>query len=196
MPKIYVCIYRSSPEADKTDITKIRQTNRNRKGKKMKQTIITLLVIASFLSGCGSSTASIFTDFKDKPNADFVYVPKAMMKLGMAFAGKGGNTEEMDIARHISSVKVLDMSGCDAATRHDFSSAVSDLSLKGYEEIVRVKDSADDVKILVKRGGGYIRELLVANSEPDDAMLVEIKGKIKPEDIGRLIEQQTKKRKP
>lgn len=55
----------------------------------MKQIIITLIVIASFLSGCGNSTASIFTDFKDKPNADYVHVPKTMMKLGMAFAGKG-----------------------------------------------------------------------------------------------------------
>lgn len=162
----------------------------------MKQIIITLIVIASFLSGCGSSTASIFTDFKDKPNADYVHVPKTMMKLGMAFAGKGGNTGEMDIARHISSVKILDMSGCDAATRRDFSSAVSALPLKGYEEIVRVKDSTDDIKVLVKRKGDSIRELLVASSESDDAMLVEIKGKIKPEDIGRIIEQQTKKRKP
>ena len=157
----------------------------------MKQIIITLIVIASFLSGCGSSTASIFTDFKDKPNADYVHVPKFMMK-----SGKGGNTGEMDIARHISSVKVLDMSGCDAATRRDFNSAVSALPLKGYEEIVRVKDSTDEIKVLVKRKGDYIRELLVANSESDGAMLVEIKGKIKPEDIGRIIEQQTKKRKP
>lgn len=162
----------------------------------MKQIIITLIVIASFLSGCGNSTASIFTDFKDKPNTDYVHVPKTMMKLGMAFAGKGGNMGEMDIARHISSVKVLDMSGCDAATRRDFSSAVSALPLKGYEEIVRVKDSNDEIKVLVKRKGDYIRELLVASSESDDAMLVEIKGKIKPEDIGRIIEQQTKKRKP
>ena len=51
----------------------------------MKQIIITLLVIASFLSGCGSSTASIFTDFKDKPNADYVHVPNAMPNFIMVF---------------------------------------------------------------------------------------------------------------
>lgn len=162
----------------------------------MKHIIITLLVIASLLAGCGSSTSGIFSEFKNKPNADYVHVPKAMMKLAMTLAGKGGNSRDLDIARHISSVRVLDLSGCDANTRRDFSSAVSRMSLTDYEELVRVKDASDDLKILVKRKGDYIRELLVANSESDDAVLIQVKGRIKPEDIGRIIEQQTKERKP
>lgn len=129
--------------------------------KTKRQTSIALLLSASMLTACAGGAGDIISDFKDRKNAEYVHVPKMLMKIGMAMAVKD-DEEDMEIARHISSVKVLDMEECNAETKREFTETIDRLEFDGYE-------------------------LLVVNNGHDDCMMVMVKGKIHEKDINRLL---------
>lgn len=158
-------------------------------------TIIALLLSASMLSACAGGPRDVFSEFKDKKNAEYVHVPRMLVKMGMALAKNVDGDENMDILRHISSVKVLDMEECDTEAKREFAEAVGQLRFDGYELLTRVKDETDNVSVYVRKKGSYIRELLVVNSGRDDCMMVSVKGKIHEKDINRLLQEDIMKKK-
>lgn len=56
--------------------------------KTKRQTSIALLLSASMLTACAGGAGDIISDFKDRKNAEYVHVPKMLMKIGMAMAVK------------------------------------------------------------------------------------------------------------
>ena len=154
--------------------------------KTKRQTSIALLLSASMLTACAGGAGDIISDFKDRQHAESVHVPKMLMKIGMAMAVKD-DEEDMEIARHISSVKVLDMEECNAETKRECTETIDRLEFDGYELLAKVNDATDNVSVHIRKKGSYIRELLVVNNGHDDCMMVMVKGKIHEKDINRLL---------
>ena len=50
--------------------------------KTKRQTSIALLLSASMLTACAGGAGDIISDFKDRKNAEYVHVPKMLMKIG------------------------------------------------------------------------------------------------------------------
>ena len=67
------------------------------------------------------------------------------MSLGKMFAG---HDEDAEIIRKIKSIKVLDLESCTASVKERFSKKVNRLSLKGYDELMRVNDEGEKVRVL------------------------------------------------
>ena len=96
-----------------------------------------------------------------------------MMSLGKMFAG---HDEDAKIIRKIKSIKVLDLESCTASVKERFNKKVNKLNLKGYDELMRVNDEGEKVRVLMKTKKETIRELLFVCTGKEDCTLVQING--------------------
>lgn len=53
---------------------------------------------------------------------------------------------------------------------------------------MRVNADGENVKLLLQRDGTDITELLIINTSDDEAELIQLKGRIKESEIGRIME--------
>lgn len=123
----------------------------------MKKFVFTLLLVFVCHLGYAQSINGLFNEFGSEKNADCVKVSSFMMSLGKMFAG---HDEDAEIIRKIKSIKVLDLESCTASVKERFSKKVNRLSLKGYDELMRVNDEGEKVRVLMKTKKETIRELL------------------------------------
>ncbi len=123
----------------------------------MKKFVFTLLLVFVCHLGYAQSINGLFNEFGSEKNADCVKVSSFMMSLGKMFAG---HDEDAEIIRKIKSIKVLDLESCTASVKERFNKKVNRLSLKGYDELMRVNDEGEKVRVLMKTKKETIRELL------------------------------------
>jgi len=114
-----------------------------------------------------------------------------MMSLGKMFCK---HEEGSEIIRKVKSMKVMDLGDCSASVKKRFSSKVSKLNRKGYEELMRINDGGEKVHILMKIRKDAIRELLVVCSGNDSCTLIQINGKFVKDDIDKLVSMETGKK--
>lgn len=132
---------------------------------------------------------SIFNEFKDSRKAEYVSVSPFLMAIGRMFM----SDEEDDIAKRIRSIKVLDLEDCSSSVKERFNKKVSGLDKNDYETLMSVKEDDENVQILVKEKKNIIKEMVIVCGGKDDCALILIKGDIRPEDINKLVEQETEK---
>lgn len=157
----------------------------------MKKFVFTLLLVFVCHLGYAQSINGLFNEFGSEKNADCVKVSSFMMSLGKMFAG---HDEDAEIIRKIKSIKVLDLESCTASVKERFSKKVNRLSLKGYDELMRVNDEGEKVRVLMKTKKETIRELLFVCTGKEDCTLVQINGKFTKEDIDKLVNQEKQRR--
>lgn len=157
----------------------------------MKKFVFTLLLVLGCHLGYAQSIDSLFNEFGSEKNADCVKVSSFMMSLGKMFAG---HNEDTKIIGKIKSMRVLDLESCTTSVKERFSKKVNKLSLNGYDELMRVNDEGEKVRVLMKTKKETIRELLFVCTGKEDCTLVQINGKFTKEDIDQLVNQETGKK--
>ena len=157
----------------------------------MRKFLFTLLLLLVCHIGYGQSIDSLFDEFECEQNVDYVKVSPFMMSLGKMFCK---HEEGSEIIRKVKSMKVMDLGDCSASVKKRFSSKVSKLNRKGYEELMRVNDGGEKVHILMKIRKDAIRELLVVCSGNDSCTLIQINGKFVKDDIDKLVSMETGKK--
>lgn len=157
----------------------------------MKKIIFTLCLFMAAQAGFAQSAKSLFDEFKAAPDADYVHVPKILLKLAAKSSDVKLETDnasfDTEIIKKISSITVLDLEECSSDVKQKFSAAVKKLSDKDYEELLRAKDDGDEVRILMKKDKKAITELLIISASDDDPGAVLIKGKMTEKDIDAAI---------
>lgn len=105
--------------------------------------------------------------------------------LGL-FAKLDDDSDLDDLSRKIISIRIITS---EDGTRHPQVSFASELDgvirRGGYEELMTVRDSDDDVRILVKTAGETIKEILVLASGEKETV-IHIKGSFKQRDVENL----------
>ena len=66
------------------------------------------------------------------------------------------------------------------------------LKTNGYEELVRSNEKGGRALILMRQKKNVIRELLILSAGDDDCSMVQFKGKIKPDDVEKLMKDNKK----
>ena len=153
----------------------------------MKKFVFTLLLVFVCHLGYAQGINGLFNEFGSEKNADCVKVSSFMMSLGKMFAG---HDEDAKIIRKIKSIKVLDLESCTASVKERFNKKVNKLNLKGYDELMRVNDEGEKVRVLMKTKKETIRELLFVCTGKEDCTLVQINGKFTKDDIDKLVKQE------
>ena len=88
----------------------------------------------------------------------------------------------------ITSVRIVSRESGYAGSGNSFMSELKgDIRRGGYEELISVKDSDDDVLVMIRSSGRSVRELLIIASGDSEAV-IQIKGNLTRDDVERLSE--------
>lgn len=154
--------------------------------------IIAALAFMTMTVQAQMSVDRLMRKYKHSPKAEYVHVPKMMMTLAKAI--KTGDADDYTkYLKHIDSIKVLDMEDCSNAVKQQFFKDVTQLKTAGYEELMTVKEADEQTVILAKRNKTGIKELVIVDSDTDDAALIQILGNIKNSEIQKIVAEKKKK---
>ena len=154
--------------------------------------IIAALAFMTMTVQAQMSVDRLMRKYKHSPKAEYVHVPKMMMTLAKAI--KTGDADDYTkYLKHIDSIKVLDMEDCSNAVKQQFFKDVTQLKTAGYEELMVAKEADEQTVILAKRNKTGIKELVIVDSDNDDAALIQILGNIKNSEIQKIVADNKKK---
>ena len=153
-----------------------------------------LLLSAAVLPAGARNVESLYERYAGKPGAESVSVGRFWINLAKLVVALQEETEmsddETEVAlktlSHISSVRVADLSGCSENVLAQFAEDVADCSTDGYELLTQVRDEGDDLRVLVRRDGNVIREMVVI-SAGDDPAVIQIEGSITEQEAAEYI---------
>ena len=143
----------------------------------MKKYIAILILILSCQAGYGQSMNKLFDDFAKQKNVTRVTVGPFLMKISSLF------TETMGV----NSIEVLSFEECGSTVKDDLRTAIKKLKDPNYETMVTTSEGENRTKIMVRIDKDVIRELVILTTDGGDDALIRIKGKIKPSDIEKVI---------
>jgi hypothetical protein len=140
--------------------------------------IVVMIVFTTCAASYGQySVGKLFGEFSDIRGVERIKIGKLLMKFVSITGQKTLGVE---------SVEVLDFSHCESALKNRLDEAFRSLEDKEYETLLRANAENEQVRILLKMKNETIRELVIATSGTDPA-LIRIKGKIRPAEVERLI---------
>lgn len=137
--------------------------------------MLALLLISQV--GFSQNMNELFNTFADREDVTHITVGPIMMKLGSLFTKTMG----------VKSIEVLELSECNQQAKDDLVKAIKELKDPHFETLVTANEPDSRTKVLVRIDKKVIRELIVLTTGNDNA-LIRIKGKIKPEDIDKIVE--------
>lgn len=157
----------------------------------MNKYIFTLLILLTCQLAYGQSIDNLFDEFGKEPNAECVRISPFMMSIGRLFASNG---EDGKVMRKIKSLKVLDLEECPNEVKERFGKQAGKATIENYEELMRINDQGDKVRVLTKMQKETIRELLLVCTGNGNCTLIQINGKFTKDDIDKLVNEETGKR--
>jgi hypothetical protein len=154
-----------------------------------KITLIAVLVLPFMIASGQRSIDRLFEKYSGREGFTSVNIDGNLLNLAASFDDDNGR----DVKAKITGVRILaQKQGYDGDLNfHDL--VKRDLDFNGYEEFVRVKESGQDLRMLVRYQGRRITELLVVAGGDDNA-LIQVKGDMSVSDVRRMSDQMKKKR--
>ena len=146
----------------------------------MRKIIVVMALMFGIQMSQSQTVDGIIREFCSEEDAVCVKVPWLPMRLVGLFA----DDEAGRVIRHISSIRVLDLSDCSQQVQERFAAKMEQLKLEGYEPLLVVKDDGSSVKMWGKMKGEKIKELLIGVSGDDnEPALIRIKGNLRMDDL-------------
>lgn len=130
------------------------------------------------------------------------YGQKSIDNLFQKYSGKDGFTSVMlsgnllklvsdtddDFPSGITEMRILTQEDKSVDAENFYDMVMNDINAKGYEEFMSVKDSGQDLKILVRAQGDRIQEFLLVGGG-DDNVLIQVKGDMNFSDARKFSEK-------
>jgi hypothetical protein len=154
-----------------------------------KLTLIAVLVLSFTIVSGQRSIDRLFEKYSDRDGFTSVNISGNLLTLAASFDEEHGR----DVKARITGVRILaQKQGYDSDLNfHDL--VKRDLDFNGYEEFMRVKESDQDLRMLVRYQGRRITEVLVVAGGEDNA-IIQVKGDMSVSDARRLSGQIKKNR--
>ena len=109
----------------------------------MKKMIAICLLLAAIQTAWAIDAKQVFNEFKEARNAEYVSIPRFLMKLGMMFVDKDEVAEAGQLMNSVHSMKVLDLERCSDSVKQKFMKRINALKDDQYETLMRVSDADD-----------------------------------------------------
>jgi hypothetical protein len=134
--------------------------------------LLTAIVItASCVSGQKSIDA-LFERYAGKEGFTTVTIDGNLFKLAACL---DENEKENHIPANITQIRILSQEDDNMNVVNFYDLVIKDIDLENYEEFMRVKDSDQDLRMLVRSEGNKFKEFLLIAGGEDNAV-IQIKG--------------------
>lgn len=141
----------------------------------MKRLTIAALILALSLPLVSAGTFDeIFNEYKRLENAEYVKIPKFLMKL----AGNSAEIpDDLPIKGKISGMKILNITDTDRSVGERISASVKTLANKNdMQEILRHTSDGEECRIWFSMSKDKVKEIYLLYTEPDEVSLLEFSG--------------------
>ena len=133
--------------------------------------IIVLTVTATFLYG-QKSIDDLFEKYAGKDGFTTVTIDGNLFKLAHCF---GDNDDNDSLPVNITEIRILAQEKDHIKVENFYNYVINDIDLKSYDEFMRVKNSDQDMRMLVRTSGNKFKEFLLIAGGEDNAV-IQIKG--------------------
>jgi hypothetical protein len=140
------------------------------------------LIVSVNILSAQKSIDSLFEKYAGKDGFTTVTLNGSLCKLAACFSDDNDNNE---MPANISEIRILTQDDQNMKVENFYDMIIRDIDLNNYEEFMRVKESGQDLRILVKTEGKKFREFLLIAGGEDNA-LIQIKGNITLEEAKNL----------
>jgi len=157
--------------------------------KSMKKSIFMTVLVAIMCQPCFSkeiietnktrqqhTVDELFANFSKEKNITHVKIGGLIMSFARAFTDTKG----------VMGVEVFSFDECDNQVKDKLNVAIRNLKDKNYETLVSTTQDGENTKVLVKIKENVINEIVIITGGKEPAF-VRIKGKIRPEDIQSVV---------
>lgn len=148
----------------------------------MKKIFLVLVTLAAVLNVYSQkSIDALFQKYAGKDGFTTVTINGSLLK----FAGCQDENDKGSLPASVTEIRILAQEGDNPSVGNFYDLVMKDIDLNQYEEFMRVKESDQDMRMLVRTEGDKFKEfLLIAGG--DDNALIQIKGNMSFEDAEKL----------
>jgi hypothetical protein len=159
------------------------KTINNLKTYAMKRLLLFIvLTITATLAYGQKSIDELFDRYAGKDGFTTVTINGNLLKLAHCFAD---NDDENAIPAHISEIRILTQDNDSMKVENFYNAVIKDIDLKNYDEFMRVKESNQDMRMLVRSEGNKFKEFLLIAGGTDNA-LIQVKGNMTYEEAKKF----------
>jgi len=133
--------------------------------------IIVLTITATILYG-QKSIDDLFEKYAGKDGFTTVTIDGNLFKLVHCF---GDNDNDDSLPVNITEIRILAQEKDHMKVENFYNYVINDIDLKSYDEFMRVKNSDQDMRMLVRTSGNKFKEFLLIAGGEDNAV-IQIKG--------------------
>lgn len=155
----------------------------------MKKLIILTIVIitgASTLSAQSFATEKLYQKYRGEQGVISIWIPGLAMKLAASIADL--DREEEAFLRSIKSIRVLTIDDQSLYPGVNFTREANITNPRnGYQVMLEVNDSGEDIMILGREKNGKLKDMLILVGGSDNVM-VHIKGRMNADMIGSIAQ--------
>lgn len=150
--------------------------------------LIAALIMPMVIASGQRSIDRLFEKYSGKSGFTSIDINGNLLNLA---ASIDDEDRDKDLRARITGIRVLAQNDKDIRIENFYDLVMKDIDLKDYEEFMRVKESNQDMRMLVRTEGRKITEFLFIAGGEDNA-LVQVRGNMTLSDARRLSENAKK----
>ncbi len=148
---------------------------------------IVLTITATILYG-QKSIDDLFEKYAGKDGFTTVTIDGNLLKLGHWFID---NDDHDSLPVNISEIRILAQEKDHIKVENFYNYVINDIDLKSYDEFMRIKNSDQDMRMLVRTSGDKFKEFLLIAGGEDNA-IIQIKGNMTLSEAKRFSKEAEK----
>jgi hypothetical protein len=148
---------------------------------------IVLTITATLVYG-QKSIDDLFERYAGKDGFTTVTIDGNLLKLAHCL---GDNDDENSIPANITEIRILAQDDDVMQVDNFYDLVIKDINLKNYDEFMRVKQSDQDLRMLVRSEGNKFKEFLLIAGGKDNAV-IQIKGNMTYEEARKFSREANK----
>jgi hypothetical protein len=152
--------------------------------------LFTVLSITFTFVYSQKSIDALFDKYSGKDGFTTVTINGNLLKLAKCFDNDGDH-DNNSIPAGLTELRILTQDDKNLKVENFYDMVIKDIDLKAYEEFMRVKESDQDLRMLVRTEGNRFKEFLFIAGGEDNA-LIQIKGDLTLNDAKKLAKDAEK----
>jgi hypothetical protein len=147
---------------------------------------VALLTITSAFVFGQKSIDALFDKYAGKDGFTTVTINGNLLKLASCF-DMDAHHDKSSIPASVTEIRILTQDDTTINAGNFYKMVIKDIDLNLYEEFMRVKNSDQDLRMLVRTEGNKFKEFLMIAGGEDNA-IIQIKGSLTIDDAKKLSE--------
>ena len=150
----------------------------------MKKLLLICILMVTFTFVYGQkSIDQLFDKYAGKEGFTTVTINGGLLKLAKLFDCDAVHDDNLPAG--LSEIRILTQDDTTLKVGNFYNMVIKDIDLTAYEEFMRIKESDQDLRMLVKTDGDRFKEFLMISGGADNA-IIQIKGDLSFKDAKKM----------